>query len=176
MNNKTRAVTLTGLLTALIVVFIYIASVLPTGRWGLVAVSSLFAVAAVIEMGIGSAVFVFIASGVLSALLVPVKTEALIYVLFFGYYPIIKSLSERLKPFALCWGVKLLVFNAALTAVWFLFRALLVPESYLSLAAPLIYLAGNAVFVLFDIGLTQLIVLYVNRISKNIRMNRGNRR
>ncbi len=172
MNKNTRTITLAAVFTALTVVFLYIANIIPASRFGLVAVSSLFAVAAVIETGIISAIFVFVGSSILGALLVPDKTDILLYVFFFGYYPVIKSLAERIRPVILKWAVKLAVFEISFTVIWFLFNSLIFGGKYLEVNVILVYLAGSISFVIFDIGLTKLIGFYMNRISKFIRKTR----
>lgn len=175
MTGKTKHITLTALLTALTVIFLSLTSILPTVRFGFAAVASLFAVAAVIESGIVSAIFVFIGSSVISAILLPDKTAVLIYVLFFGYYPVIKSLAERIRSLLLSWAVKLAVFEIAFTLVWFLFRSLVFDAKVLRTDVLLVYAAGTLAFLVFDIGLTRLIGFYILRISKNIRKNKSSR-
>lgn len=171
MQNKTRKITLSAVFTALTVVFLYFANIIPTARLAFAAVSSLFAVATVIEAGLLSAVFVFIGSSIIGALLLPEKTAVLIFVLFFGYYPVIKSIAEKLRTSVLKWLVKLLVFEAAFSVIWFLFKSLIFDAAYLETNIILVYLAGSIAFVLFDIGLTRLISFYIVRISKNMRKN-----
>ncbi len=91
--------------------------------------------------------------------------------MFFGYYPIIKSLAERVRPVILNWVIKLAVFEAAFSVIWFLFKSLIFDSRYLETHIIVIYLAGTAAFIVFDIGLTRLIGFYIHRISKNIRKN-----
>jgi hypothetical protein len=169
MNKQTRNITMTALFTALSVVFLYVAAVLPTGQLGFVAVSSLFAVAAVLESGLGAGLFVFVGSAVLGYLIVPNKTAVLLYGLFFGYYPVIKSLIERIRKRIPEWILKLVVFNAALTVIWFGLSAILFNSSILGASTYVIYLIGNVAFVLFDIGVTKLIGFYRKNISKKLR-------
>jgi hypothetical protein len=169
MSKKTRRITLTAVFTALTVVFLYLASILPTVRLGFTAAASLFAVAAVIEAGIVSAFFVFIGSSIIGALLLPDKTAVIIYVLFFGYYPVIKSLAEKSRSMLLNWALKLAVFEAAFTLTWFLFRSLIFNVKVLWMPVIVVYLIGTSAFLVFDIGLTRLIGFYIIRISKNTR-------
>ena len=103
-------------------------------------------------------------------LLLPSKDGALLYILFFGYYPIVKHLAERIKYKALSWALKLLVMNAALTALWLFLRRLFAPDVQ-ALSPVLIYLAANAAFCVYDIALSQLLILYAQRVSKYIRKN-----
>ena len=162
--------TLPALFSALAAGSLYIASLWPTGQPGLAAVASLFVAAAVIETGLGSGLSVFIVSSALGMLIVPDRTAPLLFVLFFGYYPLVKSLSERLRGAVRPWILKLAVFNAALTVAWFLLTELV--AGFLGDFTPglwLIYLAGNIVFVVFDYGYTKLIWFYINRVSKHFK-------
>lgn len=159
-------------MAALTVVFLYLASVFPTGQLGFVAVASLFTIAVVIEAGIKHAALVYISCAVLAFLLIPLKGAALLYTLFFGYYPIVKSFAERLKKPLWSWIVKEAVFVAALTVVWFLFRTLIFSGRYLELSPLIVYIGGVAVFTLYDIGLSRLIGYYIYKISPKIKRKR----
>ncbi len=77
------------MMTVCSVVLLYLASVLPAARLGIVAVSSLFGIAAIIEAGLAADIFVFIGSSLIGWLIVPDKPAILIYTLFLGYYPIV---------------------------------------------------------------------------------------
>jgi len=166
MGKKTRKITLPALFSAITVVILYFASIWPTGQVGLVAVASLFAAAAVIETGLVSGVYVYAVSSALGMLLIPNRVAALIYILFFGYYPIVKSLVERIRGTALQWILKLLVFNVSLAAVWFLFREIVFDFGDSAPGVVIVFLGGSAVFAMFDYGFTKVIWLYINRISK----------
>ena len=168
MGKKTRKMTLSALLAALTVVLLYIASIWPTGQLGLVAAASLFAAAAVIEAGLGSGISVFIVSAVLGMLIVPNRAAPLLYILFFGWYPVVKSLIERLRGNVRQWVLKLLVFNASLTIIWFMLRHLIIGFLGDTSNVILAYLGGNVLFVVFDYGFTKLIWYYINRVSKFI--------
>jgi len=159
-------------MAALTVVFLYLASVFPTGQLGFVAVASLFTIAVVIEAGIKYAALVYVSCAILAFLIIPLKGAALLYTLFFGYYPIVKSFAERLKKPLWAWIVKEAVFIAALTAVWFLFRTLIFSGRYLDLSPLVVYIGGIAVFTLYDIGLSRLIGYYIYKISPKIKRKR----
>ena len=168
MNRKTRTLTLSGLLTASCIVLLYFASVWPTGQVGFAALSSLFVTAAVIEAGVFSGVCVYILGSFIGILLLPEKSAPILFAVFFGYYPIIKSLSEKITNIIMAWVCKLAVFNAALTTLWFILRRLFFHFGDFTQGIPILYLAGNAVFILFDYGYSKVIWLYINRVSKYI--------
>ena len=159
-------------MAALTVAFLYLASVFPTGQLGIIAVASLFTVAVVIEAGIKHSVLLYAACAILSFLLIPLKGVALLYTLFFGYYPIVKSLAERMKRPLYSWILKEVVFLAALSVVWFLFRNLIFTDAVLEISPIIVYLVGIAVFTLYDIGLSKLIGYYIFRISPKIKRKR----
>jgi hypothetical protein len=126
--------------------------------------------ASVIEQGL-SPLLLFLLAAHHRCAFIAGKTAVLQYVMFFGYYPIIKSLAERVRPVILNWVIKLAVFEAAFSVIWFLFKSLIFDSRYLETHIIVIYLAGTAAFIVFDIGLTRLIGFYIHRISKNIRKN-----
>ena len=159
-------------MAALTVAFLYLASVFPTGQLGIIAVASLFTIAAVIEAGIKHAVLLFAVCAILAFLLIPLKGVALLYTLFFGYYPIVKSFAERMKKPLYSWILKEIVFLVALSVVWFLFRNLIFTGKVLEINPIIVYLVGIAVFTLYDIGLSKLIGYYIFRISPKIKRKR----
>ena len=173
MKNKTGVLTLNALFTAFSVIFMYIGTVSPRGSAGFMAAASLFTVAAVIQCGRISGICVFAVSSVIGLLLLPDKTPAMFYVLFLGYYPVVKSVCERLEKHVFSWIIKLAVFNAALTAMFFFFRVLLTVGFMEKLTGAglcaAVYLIFNAVFILYDIGLSRLIGLYMGRIYNKLK-------
>ena len=164
MNNKTKNLTLSALFSALAVISLFFASIWPTGQLGLAAVASLFVAAAVVESGISYGICVFAVSSTIGMLLIPNRVPSLLFVLFFGYYPIVKSLIELLSEKILRWALKLLVFNASLSVMWFLLRPILF-EFEADPGVIAVYLVGNAVFAVFDHGFTKVIWLYIVRVS-----------
>lgn len=168
MSKKTKIITLSAVFTALSVVFLYLASVMPTGQLGFSALASLCGVCVVIETGIGGGLGVFAATSILGFLLIPEKTYMLLYVCFFGYYPVVKLLFERFRSPVLGWVCKLAVFAAALTVLLFAFRLTLFDVSFLSGRRWLLYIVLGAVFVVFDLGVTQVIGYYRVKISPHL--------
>lgn len=169
MSKRTHIMTLSALYVALTVISLYIASVWPTGLFGLVAFASLFCAATVIDAGIAFGLYVYIISSVIGILLLPNKAAPLLYIFFFGYYPVVKSLIERIHAIIMQWAAKLLVFNSSFTIIWSLFRSIIFNIDDNPLYLILLYLGGNFVFVVYDYGFTKIIWLYINRISKHIR-------
>ncbi len=165
MSKRARTIALCAMMTALSVICLWLSSILPTGQLGFSAAALLFGCAAVLEVGIGGGAAVYICSVLLGALLMSNRFPLFYYVVFFGYYPIVKSLAERAMRRYVEWIVKLAVFNAALAMTVMLFSEAVLSFSPVK-SLPVICILANAVFVIFDIGLTRLIRFYMARIHK----------
>ncbi len=168
-NKTARRVAFTAVFTALAVAFIYLAALLPTGQLGFLGLASLCGVAAVVEYGLPGGLFVWMGGSVLGLLIAPSKNLALLYAVFFGAYPVVKSLAEKPKSRLLEWCVKLLLFNAALTVALFALKMTVFDLSNVRFGKAILYLLGNAVFVLFDIAVSRAIGAYMGRIHPKIK-------
>ena len=87
--------------------------------------------------------------------------------LFFGYYPVIKALIERLRAKPLRIFLKLLLFNGMMLLTYFVllrFTTAIDPQEFTiaGVYLPGVVLAfGNVVFLVYDVALTRLIGLYL---------------
>ena len=153
-------------------------TVFPFATYALPALASVFLLPVVIECGTRWAAAVYVAEVLLALLITPDMEAKLLFVAFFGYYPIIKSLTERLKSRPLEWVCKLLVFNGAVVAAYAILSVVGFSLDVFRVAGvsfPLwgfllaFLLAGNAVFVLYDIALTRLLPLYFHRFQPMLR-------
>ena len=174
MGNRYRLgsgrAALVGILAAMSLVFLYLSAVSPTAQLGLVAVAGLFPAGAVASAGLGAGFFAYGAAGLLGLLLVPDKANALLYLLFFGLWPMLKSLLERLPGRILEWAGKMAVFNGILTLCYFGLRELFLPFLPEALTAVwMVYAAGNLAFVIYDVGFSKLIAFYMARVDKVLR-------
>lgn len=176
MKQQTVAgrVALAALLAALSLGILYSACVAPAGRLGLVAVAGLMPAAAVISAGPRAGGLCYGGTGLLALFLLPDKGNALLYLLLFGLYPLVKYGIERLRRLVLELVLKLVFFNGVLTLLWCALRPVLlsavpVPEGM----AWLLYLGGSIVFLCYDFGFTKLIGFYVQRVDRPLRKGRG---
>ena len=166
MSKKTRVITTSALLISLSMVFLYLSSIFPTMQLCFVAAASLFVVAQVIETSLIGGVYVFIGSCILGFLIVPDKTSMILYTLFFGYYPIVKSLAEKLNKAVLRWTVKLIVMNAALAVILGFFGELIFDLSQFEYGVWVFAALFDVTFILFDIGVSRLVGFYMARIHR----------
>lgn len=156
-----------GILAAGALVMLWLASVAPSGRLGLTAVGGLFPMAATLAAGRAAGYLCWGAAGLLALVILPDKGVALLFLVFFGLYPVVKEAIESLRRLPVEWILKLAYFNAVLTLSWFLFRQLFLPNppQWLGDNTLLLYGAGNVVFVIYDLGLSRLVGLLSARMG-----------
>lgn len=155
-------------MTAVAVVLVYLAQIVPTMKLSLVAMAGVAAAFIVAESGPLYGLLCYAASAILSMILAP--SSGWMYVVFFGWYPAVKCLIERIDRQMIEWPLKLIAFNAAFSLLWFLLPAVLadvIPG--LANMFWLLFLCANAAFVLFDIGLSKLLSYYIRVILPKIR-------
>lgn len=183
VSEKTKKLTLSAVLAAMGVVLLLIGAFIEVLDLSMAALASFFCIFAVIEMGKGYPWMIYAVTGILSIILMPQGLGGWFYILFFGYYPIVKEKVEKLfKPLA--WGLKLFVFNTAITVYalicYFLFfgelKMLLDEFSLLfggmqvgAVLIVIVYAVLNVIFVVYDLALTQLISLYLVKLRKKFR-------
>lgn len=166
-RSKTGRIAAAAVLTAFEVAFMYLACVFPTGQLGFLGISSLFGIAAVVELGTAGGAVVCAASAALGLIILPSKTLALLFLVFFGPYPVVKALAET-RGRAAEWVLKLAFFNLALTLAIFALRMTFFTVGDKGVGAPVLYILGNAVFVLFDIAVSRAIIFYMAKLHPKI--------
>ncbi len=171
--KRTARMAWSGLMGALALLCLLL-TVFPFATYALPALASVFLMPIVIEYGRRWALAVYAAEALLALLLVPDMEARFLFVCFFGYYPIVKSAAELLHRRVAEWVCKLLVFNAAVVLSYVLLAALGFSLDVfavsgvawpLSVFLGLFLLAGNVIFLLYDLALTRLLPLYFVRIQ-----------
>ncbi len=148
--KKTKKLTLSATFTALSVVILLLASFLEIADITVSMVASAILVLAIIELGISYSVMIYLATSLISLMLLPQKFIGLVYLAFCGLYPIIKLKFDRL-PRLLSWIVKFVYFNLAMTVALLGAKFIFSIELYNGIMLALYYGVANLAFVLFDI-------------------------
>lgn len=170
--KRTSKIALCGIVTALAVVIMFF-SYFPYFTYAVPAAAGLLMIILVIEINPKWAVLSYIASSILILLLA--ETEAkLMYVLFFGYYPILKERIERIRKPLIEYILKFAVFNAAVVAVYFLAtKVFAIPfdemgslGKYLEL---ILLIGGNVTFAVYDFAVSRLIITYMLRLHPKLK-------
>lgn len=177
MNKRKKIsvkVALGGVTAALSVLLMIAAGITSTLVYAIPMFAGALLMVLVIELGSSFAMAVYVAVSVISLLILGNKEAAVMYVAFFGYYPIIKSLLEKHLKRVLCWLIKYIIFNAAMVASYFAVTKIFMisfedVEAFGKWALLLLLLAGNVVFAMYDVLLTRLVTIYFYRWQKYIK-------
>ena len=174
--NQSGRVALGGMITALCLVLMFLTGVIPVATYALPAISGVLLIVIVIEIGAKWSWMVYAAVSVLSLLFAADKQAAVLFVLFFGYYPILKAYIEKKLPHKriLEWILKFLVFNAAMIVAFFIvIKVLSVPEDSFTIFGiylPWVFLLlGNFVFLIYDYALSGLIMMYIQKLHASVK-------
>ncbi len=169
-----------GMATALSVVLL-IPTALDVFVYALPAMAGILVMFCVVELGKGWSAGVYVAVSFLSLLLVPNKEAAVLYVAFFGYYPIIKAILESKMSRFIEYILKFVIFNFSVVIAYvFLVKVFGLPfdelmgidgtDSFFSkFAIPVMLVLGNIVFIVFDIALTRMVTAYLRVWQKKFR-------
>ena len=152
------------MLSALGVILLYIGSIIDVLDISMAVLASLACIIAVIEYGKSAPWAIYGVTTVLSLILLPNKTPAVFYAVFFGFYPILKEKLEKLNKIT-AWVLKEVVFNVCLVLMALAAYFFITVGDNALLSSPII-IAGMAllaelVFVLYDVALTRLISFYI---------------
>ncbi|MBQ7288493.1 MAG: hypothetical protein IJW78_02080 [Clostridia bacterium] len=170
--KKTKKITFCGLIAALAVVFMLL-SYIPYLTYTAPAIAGVFMMIIALELSPKWAYASYAVSSLLIFLLAENEAK-LLYILFFGLYPIAKGNIEGLRRPVLEYIFKFLLFNAAmlleLLASVYLLGIPLESGGFAGIYFYVIFaVVANIFFVVYDIALTRLIMLYMYRLHNRIK-------
>jgi hypothetical protein len=166
--KQTGKIALGGVLGAVSVVCMLM-TVIPTMTYALPAVAGLVLMPTALEAGVKWGWLSYVAVAILTWLFAPSMEAKMMFVAFFGYYPVLRLSIETLPTAPLRWVIKLAVFNASMVAAYLLllFVLGLDPETFVIGGVNvwwLLLVAGNVVFFIYDFALRGVIDTYWKRL------------
>lgn len=158
---------------ASLAVVIMLTSYFPYLTYAIPAIAGLCSMVVLIEINYKWAFFSFLASAVLVFMFGEMESKFL-YVFLFGYYPIAKALIEKINKPIFEWIIKILLLNISILVVYGLFSTVFPinldefgPLKEYGIAILLVL--ANVVFVVYDIAVSRMSVLYLNIIHPKIK-------
>lgn len=172
--KKSFKIAVCGMCTALSVVLMFLGGVLYFFSYTTPLLLGIIMLMVNKTFGKSSAVTVYFAVSVLSMILVTDKESVLLYVLFFGYYPILKNKIDLLGLKPLRIFVKFFLFNFSLAAAellsYFVFGIPFFEDGSKSVWIVAAFTAAmNVIFVMFEFLLNKYYVLYVKKFEPKIK-------
>ena len=160
------------MMAALACVFMLI-SYFPYLTYAIPAISGLFIMIVLIEIDFKWALVAYFSSVVIVFLTAEPESK-LLYVFLFGYYPILKGLIEKIKKPFTEWVLKIAVFNTSVLIVYFVFAGMFGIsldgfDDFGKYSAAVTLAVGNAAFVLYDIAISKMAVVYISLVQPKLR-------
>ena len=170
MKNS-KVIAYSGVATALSVVMLFLGSIFWVLGYTMPLVASLVMIILLDSISQKSALLTFISTSIISFILLNDKECVLLYVLFFGYYPLIRDKLNDIKPKFLSYLLKFVSFNAAmiLTQILCVYVFGIPFDDMLGKWGIVVFaLCLNLVFIVFDKLYTLLLRLYRIKLKKKV--------
>ena len=160
-----------GIASALCVLLMFSAAILPFMMYAFPMLSGLLIYAVSYECGRKTGLAAYVSVATLILILSPEKESALLFALFFGYYPILSVYMDRLRSKLLQWVIRFSVLNIAIAAVYFILMKVLVAvdsEEFTKYSMIFFFVCWNLLLIVYDKLIRILTVRYVKTFRKKL--------
>lgn len=176
MKDISYRVALGGIVSALCLLCMFLAGIMPVFYLILPMVAGVLLLIIAEEVSLGWAWLTYIAVDILSMLITADKESALVFVMLFGHYPMVRMYLEKIKFRGLRNLIKVLIYNFCIisfflvTVFVFGMEQMLTDMNDLGKYGGLILLGlANMVFAMYDFNLGAIYVLYIKRLLPKFR-------
>lgn len=166
--DNTRKLALAGIMTGITIIILFFAMVIPNLKLALYGLASLPMAVVVIECDKRTGLLFYIATGVLSFILLPDKVAALPYIVVLGLYGLVKSGAESTKNAVTQWLIKLIYFNAALGIYLWLVVQIFMPNITFPIPLWILIIGAEALFVAYDFIYSYCVAFYEKSIRPKV--------
>ena len=170
--KRTSKITFSAMMVAL-ASFFMLTSYFPYLTYSIPAIAGIFIMVSVIEIDKKWAVLSYFASAVIIFFLAEPEAK-LLYIAFFGYYPIIKAAFENIKNRSLEYILKFAVFNAAVILSYTVLAGMFgvsfgEMDEFGKNTVWILLILANIVFPIYDIALSRVASFYMMRVHSTVR-------
>ena len=160
-----KKIAYTGILLALNIILLLLSNIIPINTIFFMGLASFLISIVIMEYGFKLGILFYIASDVLSFLVLSNKAQWLIYVFTFGIYGLIKYFVEKDRPFYIDILLKLVYVNLITLCLYFILRGIIyIPVNMFTI------LVFQVAFLIYDYVYTLFIDYYEQRLRKIIKL------
>lgn len=148
----------------------------PSATLAIPAMASILSLILMIEFDRQTALISYFSVSFLATILVADKEAVLMFIFFFGHYPIVKSIIERITNIVISYIIKFAFFNTCIIAAYLLalevfgMGQLMSEFEELAFWGSLVMLvSGNITFFMYDYTLTIMVPTYFAKIRPRLR-------
>ena len=168
-------VALGGICSAVCLMAMFMSSFLPMLNYTIPACAGFMMVVMVVETNLGWAMATYCSVSLLCIFVTPNYEASLLFIIFMGYYPILKYYLDAHVSKGLRIAIKLVVYNIAIVLFYLAFQFIFTSvdmieglERFGKFAPLVLWAMANAVLPLYDFALTQLTDIYTKWFRKKI--------
>ncbi len=179
MRDISYRVALGGIVAALCIVTMFLAGIMPALYLLLPMIAGVLMMIIAQEVSTGWAFLTYIAVGLLSMFVTFDKEAALVFIMVFGHYPILRIYIQKIKLKPLRAAVKLVLFNICVITYFFVTVYIFGLDEMLDefdeigkYGAYIMLGACNIVFILYDLNLDLCREIYRKKIMPAFRRRR----
>ena len=163
------------MIAAMQTVILYFSSVFSMLDLTIAAATLFLTMFAVIEIGGKYPWLIYAVVSVISLIILPQKFTAVVYTLFFGWYPIAKAFFERFNPIP-SYALKLLSFNVCYFIIYTVSVRILMLDETSALDGKVyffvMFIIGNVTFIMIDVLMRLVATLYTLKLRKQLKIDK----
>ena len=175
MKSKAFKISLCGVSSAVALLIMFLSGVFPMLDYALPMYAGFTMVIIIVEAGRKWAIMTYCSVGLLCLFLTPNYQASFLFILFLGYYPILRYSLEKIMPAAFRLVIKYAVFNASIIIYYEIFTKLFtgidMTEDMGLFGKYSVYFtwaSANVIFLFYDYLLGELTKLYTDWFRKKI--------
>ena len=171
MKKVSFQIALGGIISALCIILMFSVGLFPVLVYVFPMISSLLIFALAYECGNKTAIVSYVSVSLLSLILSPDKESALLFLSFFGYYPILSTYINKLRSALLKWIIRFAVFNTSICISYLILTKVFVAvplDEFGKWTVPILLIFGNITLVFFEFALRNVSRLYISKLRKKI--------
>ena len=179
MRDISYRVALGGIVSALCLVTMFLAGVLPALYIVLPMIAGVHMMIIAEEVSKSWALLTYISVSILAMFITFDKEAALMFILLFGHYPILRLYIDRLPLKWLRRAVRLLLFNVCVIIYFYITVYIFGLDQMLEefddfgrYGAYIMLLLANVIFVLYDLNLDNVHRIYKKKLAARLRKNK----
>lgn len=170
MKNA-KASAFAGVISALSVVLLFLGAVSVSLSYVLPIATGLLMILLLESVSVKSAVLTYFSTSFLAFILLGGKESVLFYIMFFGYYPILRIKLSKIKPKLIRLLIKLVIFNIAMAGIQLILIYVFgIPfdNMFGKIGIALFFVALNVIFILYDYTFDLLVLIYNSKLKSKI--------
>lgn len=168
-------VSLGGIISALSLFFMFLTGFMPLLVYLIPALTGAMLLIVYVEINTKWAFFTYVSVALLSLFITPDKEASFLYIIFLGYYPLLKMFIEKIGNSLCKWLLKLIIYNVMIVVYYQIIIRVVVNidlvqemDKFGKYGAFIFLGMTNVVFVVYDIAVSRLKDLYIRWFRKRI--------